>query len=99
MSVKTYIEFLNETIGAITMNRKPVEQLNNPEHNVQQPKTIATGRAGSIPMHWNSPPGTLAGARYGANPGGKNKDVMSYKEFLELHKKNTKLDKSENNEI
>ena len=79
------------------MNRKPVEQLNNPKHNVQQPKTIDTGRARSIPKHWNSPPGTLAGARYGANPK-EAKRAMTYKEFMESHKKSTK-NKSENNEI
>jgi len=100
MSVKTYISFVKESIGANTMNRKPVEQLNNPEHNVQQPKTIATGRAGSIPTHWNSSPGTLAGARYGANPDEKKqKRAMTYKEFMESHRKSTKKDKSENNEL
>ena len=100
MSVKTYISFIKESIGANTMNRKPVEQLNNPEHNVQQPKTIATGRAGSIPTHRNSSPGTLAGARYGANPDEKKqKRAMTYKEFMESHKKSTKQDKSENNEL
>lgn len=99
MSVKTYISFIQESIGANTMNRKPVEQLNNPKHNVQQPKTIATGRAGSIPTHWNNSPGTLVGARYGANPSKEDKSVMSYKEFIESHKKSTMKDKSENNEI
>lgn len=101
MNVKTYITFLRESIGANTMNRKPVEQLNNPKHNVQQPKTIDTGRAGSLPLHWNSSPGTLAGARYGANPDGEKKgnEVMSYKEFMEANSKMPKRDKSENNEI
>jgi len=97
MIVNSYIEFLNESIGANTMNRQPVYQLNNPEFNVQQPNIIATGRAGSIPTHWNRSPGTLAGARYGSNPKDP-KRAMSYKEFMETHKNSTK-NKPENNEM
>jgi hypothetical protein len=70
------------------MNRTPPDKLNDPDHNVQQPKTIDTGRAGSLPLHWNSPPGTLAGARYGANPR-EETHVMTYKEFMETHKNNS----------
>jgi hypothetical protein len=88
MNVKHYNEFIVESIGANTMNRKPVEQLNNPKHNIQQPKTIATGKAGSIPMHWNNSPGVYAGARYGSNPSSK-KRAMSYDEFILTHKKHT----------
>ncbi len=95
MSVKSYISFLKEDIGgAITMNRTPPSKLNDPKLNVQQPRTIDTGRGGSIPFHWNNSPGTQAGARYGANPREKNR-VMTYEEFMEAQKKNSQ---KENNE-
>lgn len=98
MCVETYIDFIAENMGAITMNRKPDDKLNNPKLNVEQPRRINTGRMGAIPMQWNASPGTFAGARYGANPGKKKaKKAMSYSEFIANHKKSSKKDESENN--
>jgi hypothetical protein len=76
----------DESIGAITMVRKPADKLNEPDFRTPIPNIIHTGRSSATPMHWNNSP-FMSGGRYGANPNdGKNK-VMSYKDFVKAKNK------------
>lgn len=83
----------DESIGAITMVRKPADKLNEPDFRTPIPNIIHTGRSSAAPMHWNNSP-FMSGGRYGAgalsfgaNPkDGKNK-VMSYKDFVKAKNK------------
>jgi hypothetical protein len=88
MEVKTFEAFLEESIGAITMERTPKDKLNNPNHNVAQSRPIPMGRASSIPMQWGGGPGSRQGARYGSNPTVK-KRALTYNEFMTASKKHT----------
>lgn len=88
MEVKSFDTFVKESIGAITMERKPNDKLNSPTNNVVQPRTIPMGGASSIPMQWKGGPGSQQGSRYGNNPTLK-KRALTYNEFMTASKKQT----------
>ena len=55
--VKSYLEYIAEHFGAITIERPPEDMfVKNP--NLPQPLSINTwvGGTGRIPMHWNNSP-------------------------------------------
>ena len=86
MNIIGFDQFISESFGAITMVRKPVDQLNQPDIANPVPSLINTGRASSVPKHWNNSP-FMSGGYYGANPEDKTKkkkkkkEVLNYKEF------------------
>lgn len=82
---KSFNDYINEDMGAISMNRKPVSKLNNPDHIVQLPSTIHSRTSSAIPMHWNNSP-YMAGSRYGYNPKSSKKRALSYSEFMKTQK-------------
>lgn len=67
--VKSYLEYIKEHFGAITIERSPEDMfVRNP--NLPQPLSINTrvGGTGRIPMHWNNSPylsGGFGGSGYG----------------------------------
>lgn len=83
-----------ENLGAVTITRKPVDALNEPDVARALPNIIHTGRSSAVPNHWNNSP-FMSGGRYGsgalnfgANP--RKRSVMSYTEFIKHNKKFTK---------
>jgi len=81
MNIKKFNVFINEGIGAITMNRTPVDKLNNPNHNIAQSRPIPMGGSSHMPAQWGRGPGTAQGSRYGSNPTIKSR-AMTYSEFI-----------------
>jgi hypothetical protein len=85
---------VHEGLGAITINRKPVDSLNEPDVARALPNIIHTGRSSAVPNHWNNSP-FMSGGRYGAgalsfgaNP--RKRSVMTYGQFIKRNKKFTK---------
>ena len=77
--VKSYLEYIKEHFGAITIERPPEDMfVKNP--NLPQPLSINTwvGGTGRIPMHWNNSPylsGGFGGSgygRFGSDPDGND---------------------------
>lgn len=90
MNLFDFDQFVTESFGAITIVRKPVGQLNEPDVANPVPSLINTGRASSVPKHWNNSP-FMSGGYYGANPDEKKKkkrSILKYKDFNK--KKKTK---------
>jgi hypothetical protein len=77
---------MTESIGAVTMVRQPADKLNEPDFRTPIPNLISTTRNSSVPMHWNNAP-FMSGGRYGANPEGGKRRVMTYKDFIKAKKK------------
>jgi hypothetical protein len=75
-----------ESIGAVTMVKKPSDKLNEPDFRTPIPNLISTTRNSSVPMHWNNSP-FMSGGRYGANPKSGKNEVMTYKDFVKAKKK------------
>lgn len=98
--VTGFNDYINErsgaVSGAITMHRRPVDKLFEPDFVKTIPNIIRVGRGSTVPMHWNNSPalsggnnssGTLnniAGINFGANPRIKQKNnVLTYKDFID----------------
>jgi len=101
MRYKGFKNYLSETIGAVTMVRKPADKLNEPDHRVAVPNIIHTSRASAVPTHWNNSP-FMSGGNYGAgalsfgsNPK-MEKKVMTYKEFIKIKNSIRKNKKKKN---
>ena len=101
MKLLGFDKYVSETIGAVTMVRKPADKLNEPDFRTPIPNIIHTGRSSAVPNHWNNSP-FMSGGRYGAgalsfgsNPKMKKK-VVSYKEFLKIKNKIRKNKKKKN---
>lgn len=90
--IKNFDEYIKESwIGAITMDRKPIDKLNQPDTKVRT-SPINMGRGGpgrghSLPYHWGS-----TALSFGSNPK-KNKKKMSKNHVDNFQKFTKKEDK------
>ena len=84
--VSGFNQYLNEVMGADSMERDPADMIISPD--VQRSNAMLTfaGTASTVPTHWNNSP-FLSGGRltsaFGLNPKApKKKSVLSYHEFI-----------------
>lgn len=91
MQVKSFLKYLNEAIGANSMELDPVGTMIHPDTKRSSAIMFNQGTSGSIPTHWNNSP-FLSGGRltsaFGMNPKvSKKKTVLSYSEFIKASKR------------
>jgi len=86
-------KYLNETIGADSMERDPADLVLHPDIQRSSALMFNAGTSGTIPTQWNNSP-FLSGGRltsaFGLNPKQKKKKVLSYHEFVKSSKKFSK---------
>jgi len=83
--------YLNEVIGADSMERDPAQLIISPDIKRASAMTFHSGASGTIPTHWNNSP-FLTGGRltsaFGLNPKKeKKKTVLTYQDFMKAHKR------------
>ena len=88
--MKSFNEFVNEAIGADSMEKDPADMILSPDTRRSSAIMFYQGTSGAIPTHWNNSP-FLSGSRltsaFGANPrASKKKAVLSYHEFIKTAK-------------
>lgn len=92
--LKGFDQYINEALGANSMERDPVDLIIAPDIKRANALMFNSGQAGTIPTHWNNSPflsgGKLTSA-FGLNPKApKKKSVLSYHEFRKLVKSYSK---------
>lgn len=88
--IKGYLEYVNEVLGADSMEKDPADLVMNPDTKRASGLMLHAGTSGAIPTHWNNSP-FLAGGRltsaFGLNPKTlKKKSVLNYHEFVKASK-------------
>lgn len=90
--IKGFKEYINEAIGANSMERDPLDLIQHPDTKRASAFMSFQGASSSIPNHWNNSP-FLSGGRltsaFGLNPKTKKKRVLNYYEFLKAASGNT----------
>ena len=92
--IKGFEEYINEAIGANSMERDPLDMIQHPDTKRASAFMFFQGASSSIPNHWNNSP-FLSGGRltsaFGLNPKAKKKRVLNYYEFLKAASGNTQI--------
>ena len=86
--------YLNEVIGANSMERDPADIILSPDIKRANQMSFYAGTSGTVPTFWNNSP-FLTGSRitsaFGLNPKEvKRKNVLTYHDFIKTHKKFSK---------
>jgi len=83
----------NEWYGANTMGTDVDHLIPSPDERRFNHMMYTAGTSTTVPSHWNNSP-FLTGGRltsaFGANPKGKKRAIMSYRDFLEAKTKKNK---------
>jgi hypothetical protein len=94
MRAKNFDQYLNEVLGANSMETDPLDLILRPDIIRPNPVTLGAGSSSTIPMHWNNSP-FLSGSRltsaFGINPKAPTrKKALRFHEFIGAVKKLTK---------